>query len=70
MLTNLYVRGQMLLDDLKNDQRGVTAIEYAIVAVAIAVIVAAVFSDDSGGLKEALNTAIGKIKLVNFLSSF
>ena len=43
MLTQLYIRGQMLLDDLRNDQRGVTAIEYAVIAAAVAVVVIAVF---------------------------
>ena len=41
MLTKLYVRGRLLLDDLKNDQRGVTAIEYALIAGAITLAVAA-----------------------------
>ncbi len=63
MLTKLYVRGQMLLADLKNDQRGVTAIEYAVIAVAIAGIVTAMFVADTGnqGLESALKSAVDKV---------
>ena len=46
MFTKLYVQGQVFLHTLKNDERGVTAIEYAIVAVAIAALVATVFTGD------------------------
>ena len=60
MLTNLYVRGQMLFDDLKNDQRGVTAIEYAVVAVAVTAMVILVFGD-SGSIDTALDNAMTTI---------
>lgn len=36
MLTNLYVKALVLIQDLKNDERGVTAIEYGLIAVAMA----------------------------------
>ncbi|MCL6271453.1 Flp family type IVb pilin [Sansalvadorimonas sp. 2012CJ34-2] len=59
MFTKLYVKGQLLLDQLKNDERGVTAIEYAIVAVAIAGTVALVFTgDNTTGLGKALEAAM------------
>ncbi|MEF1171645.1 Flp family type IVb pilin [Vibrio sinaloensis] len=58
MLTKAFVAAQCALYSFKNDQRGVTAIEYAIIGVAISAIVLAVFNSD---LKEALTNAISKI---------
>ena len=46
MLTKLYANGAAFLHTLKKDQRGVTAIEYAVVAVAISTLVAALFSGE------------------------
>ncbi|MCG3765509.1 Flp family type IVb pilin [Vibrio cincinnatiensis] len=60
MLTKLYVKSRLLLDSFAKDQRGVTAIEYAIIGVAISAIVLAVFSGDNG-LKEALTDAVEEI---------
>ena len=66
MLTNLYVKSVVALEQFRKDERGVTAIEYAVVAVAIAGIVAAVFvageGDAAGGtLREALENAFKNI---------
>ncbi|MCG7497032.1 Flp family type IVb pilin [Vibrio sp. Of7-15] len=58
MITSLYVKAQLALEDFKNDQRGVTAIEYAIIGVAISAIVLAMFNSD---LKTALQGAMTKI---------
>ncbi|EGR2795687.1 Flp family type IVb pilin [Vibrio navarrensis] len=60
MLTKVYVKTRLLLESFAKDQRGVTAIEYAIIGVAISAIVLAVFSGDNG-LKTALTTAISNI---------
>ncbi|MCG3725516.1 Flp family type IVb pilin [Vibrio cincinnatiensis] len=60
MLTKLYVKSRLMLDQFAQDQRGVTAIEYAIIGVAISAIVLAVFSGD-GSLGTALKGAITKI---------
>ncbi|MGR5267053.1 Flp family type IVb pilin [Vibrio astriarenae] len=60
MLTKMFVNAQVALQNLKNDERGVTAIEYAIIGVAISAIVLAVFNGDSG-LKTALKGAITTI---------
>ncbi|GAL12439.1 Flp pilus assembly protein [Vibrio astriarenae] len=60
MLTKMFVKAQVALQDLKNDERGVTAIEYAIIGVAISAIVLIVFSND-GGLKTALSGAISEV---------
>ncbi|QIL85356.1 Flp family type IVb pilin [Vibrio sp. HDW18] len=60
MLTKAYVKARLLVESFAQDQRGVTAIEYAIIGVAISAIVLAVFSGD-GGLKTALTTAMTTI---------
>ncbi|QIA65836.1 Flp family type IVb pilin [Vibrio astriarenae] len=59
MLTKMFVKAQVALQDLKNDERGVTAIEYAIIGVAISAIVLAMFND--GGISEALTGAVDQI---------
>lgn len=60
MLTKAYVKTRLLLESFTKDQRGVTAIEYAIIGVAISAIVLAVFSGDNG-LKTALTKAFENI---------
>ncbi len=60
-LIRLYVKASLFLDRLKEDQRGVTAIEYALVAVAIASVVGVAFSGESGSLKSALKAAMEKV---------
>lgn len=57
MLTKLFVQMHMFMADRK----GVTAIEYAIVAVAIAGIAAAVFGTD-GGIETSVKAAMTKLK--------
>ncbi len=62
MLTKIYAHGAAFLHTLKNDQRGVTAIEYALVAVAVATIVAAAIgTGDNAGLESALIEAFNKV---------
>lgn len=58
MITALYIKTTNALSDFKNDQRGVTAIEYAIIGVAMSAIVLAVFNTS---LQKALEDAIGVI---------
>ncbi|CAM3513411.1 Flp family type IVb pilin [Parendozoicomonas haliclonae] len=61
-LTALYIKSWLFLDQLKSDQRGVTAIEYALVAVAIAAVVGVVFSaDGTNSLKGALQGAMQRL---------
>ncbi|EOZ5529584.1 Flp family type IVb pilin [Vibrio metschnikovii] len=60
MLTKLYVNTRLLLESFAKDQRGVTAIEYAIIGVAISAIVLAVFQGENG-LQKALTEAMTKI---------
>ncbi|CCN71268.1 Flp family type IVb pilin [Vibrio nigripulchritudo] len=68
MLTKLFVNAQLALENFKKDERGVTAIEYAIIAVAITGLVFAVFKN--GTLGSALNDAFNGIstKLTTELS--
>ncbi|MGL4382009.1 MAG: Flp family type IVb pilin [Vibrio sp.] len=60
MLTKAYVKARLLVESFAQDQRGVTAIEYAIIGVAISAIVLAVFTGDNG-LKTALTNAVTTI---------
>ncbi|BDU39721.1 Flp family type IVb pilin [Vibrio nigripulchritudo] len=60
MLTKLFVNAQLAFENFKKDERGVTAIEYAIIAVAITGVVFAVFRN--GALEQALTGAFTTIK--------
>lgn len=65
MLTKFFVKYSLALENFKNDQRGVTAIEYAIIGVAISAIVLTVFQGDGGleaALKGAMTTITGNIE--------
>jgi pilus assembly protein Flp/PilA len=57
MFTSTYVKLQLALQHFKRDQRGVTSIEYAVIAVAVAAIMVLVFSD-TGPLRNALDNAM------------
>ena len=61
MLTKLYVNTRLLLESFAKDQRGVTAIEYAIIGVAVSAIVLAMFQGENSGLQKALTGAMDKI---------
>lgn len=58
MLTKAFVKTQLFIESFKNDERGVTAIEYAILGVCMSAIVLAVFND---ALFEALKGAVSTI---------
>ncbi|KOO13103.1 fimbrial protein [Vibrio xuii] len=58
MLTKAFVKTQLFIQSFKNDERGVTAIEYAILGVCMSAIVLAVFNDT---LRTALDGAIATI---------
>lgn len=65
MITKLYIRAEQALIHFKQDQRGVTAIEYAVLGVAVAVAVTAAFKGGKGQvgpLEEAIQAGITKIK--------
>ncbi|WP_260259749.1 Flp family type IVb pilin [Vibrio intestinalis] len=62
MILRKYVELQNLAHSFIKEKEGVTAIEYALVGVAIAAIVAAVFgSDTTTGLGLALSNAMANI---------
>ncbi|PJC86101.1 Flp family type IVb pilin [Vibrio sp. HA2012] len=64
MLLSTYVKAKIALENFKKDQRGVTAIEYAIIGVAIAGIVGVAFSSDGDlykNLSQAFTTIAGKL---------
>jgi pilus assembly protein Flp/PilA len=61
MLTKLYVKSRLVLEAFSRDQQGVTAIEYAIVGVAMSAIVYSVFFTGDSSLKTALAKAISTI---------
>lgn len=60
MLTKLYVNTRLLLESFAKDQRGVIAIEYAMIGVAVSAIILVVFSGDDG-LQGALTKAMETI---------
>ncbi|MEH0698075.1 Flp family type IVb pilin [Vibrio owensii] len=39
MFTELYVKTKLALENYKNDERGVTAIEYGLIAAGIAIVI-------------------------------
>ncbi|CAM4072716.1 Flp family type IVb pilin [Vibrio neonatus] len=66
MFTPLYVKSTLASESVINkcksfikDERGVTAVEYAIIAVAMSAVVLAVFHN--GSLKNALDNAMGLV---------
>ncbi|APP04629.1 Flp family type IVb pilin [Vibrio harveyi] len=59
MLLNINSKLRNIRNKFKSDKRGVTAVEYAIIAVAMSSIILFVFKD--GTLKTTLNEAMGKI---------
>ena len=66
MSTKLYVKTSMFLSQFKNDERGVTAIEYGLIAVAMAALLLLATGDDGfiDNLKDAfdaISTDIGKV---------
>lgn len=60
MITKLYAKADAFLSSYKNDERGVTAIEYGLIAVAMAALLAVVLSS-KGGFVEQLKLAFDKV---------
>ncbi|WP_394125372.1 Flp family type IVb pilin [Vibrio hepatarius] len=66
MLTKAFVKTQLFIQSFKNDERGVTAIEYAILGVCMSAIVLAVFNDTlRTALEGAITTISGNITAAN-----
>ncbi|GAB2651618.1 Flp family type IVb pilin [Vibrio panuliri] len=61
MFNNLCIKAKIAAENFIQDQKGVTAIEYAIIGVAVSALVLAVFVTDTAGLKAALTGAISKM---------
>lgn len=59
MITKLYVQTSLFLSKFKNDERGVTAIEYGLIAVAMAVLVTTAV--DSEGFIGKLEGAFAQV---------
>lgn len=58
---NSYVYVTEAIHRFKNDQRGVTAVEYAIVAAGVAAVVTVIFGEN-GPVREMLSGIFTKIK--------
>ena len=50
LITKYYVQATMKVEEFKQDQRGVTAIEYGLIAVAVAGVVGTAVAGFSGDL--------------------
>ncbi|WGE51438.1 Flp family type IVb pilin [Actinobacillus equuli subsp. haemolyticus] len=67
LTTKAYIAVTEGIRNFKQNQQGVTAIEYGLIAIALAILIIAVFYNDKGfivKLKEkfdALTTSIGKV---------
>ena len=62
MITKLYVTASNYLHSLKNDQRGVTAIEYGLIAIAMATMLVTIFYTGTDNLVAQLETGFNAIK--------
>ncbi|AKG68213.1 Flp pilus assembly protein, pilin Flp [Serratia fonticola] len=61
IITKAYIMVQLRSEQFLKDQRGVTAIEYALIGVAMATLLAAIFGNQNSGFLGAINTAFTKI---------
>ncbi|MDC5838117.1 Flp family type IVb pilin [Vibrio europaeus] len=64
MLTKLFVNAKLALENYKNDERGVTAIEYGLIAAGISIVIASLVGDIGTELS-TIFTSI-KTELSNF----
>ncbi|WP_087023869.1 Flp family type IVb pilin [Thaumasiovibrio subtropicus] len=62
LLNKLGAKAIYVMEAFRRDQRGVTAIEYAVIAVAVAAVVVAVFSSGGNPLQNALNNAMADVE--------
>ena len=59
-LNESTTKAWIFLTELKNDEKGVTAIEYGVIALAMAALLTTVFAS-SGGVISALTDGFGKL---------
>ncbi len=62
MLTKLFVKASVAAQSYKKDEAGVTAIEYGLIAAAIAGVVAVAFGTGDSGISGALSDVFEKIQ--------
>lgn len=60
-LTKFYVAAHVRFHEFGKDQRGVTAIEYALIGVAMATLLAFILGDQNSGFLGALKDTFDKI---------
>lgn len=58
MLTKLFVNTKIVLENYKNNEQGVTAIEYGLIAAATAVVIGAAMTPVGAQLKSIFNDVI------------
>ncbi|MDN3613938.1 Flp family type IVb pilin [Vibrio gallaecicus] len=63
MFTTLFVKTKVALENYKNDEQGVTAIEYGLIAAAVAGVIALSFSGTNGGIAQALTDVFETIRV-------
>ncbi|EOZ7471434.1 Flp family type IVb pilin [Enterobacter hormaechei] len=61
IITSYYVRYKQRLMHFAKDERGVTAIEYALIGVAMATLLAFIFGDQNSGFLGAIKDAFDAI---------
>ncbi|AML55794.1 flp/Fap pilin component family protein [Serratia rubidaea] len=61
LTTKYFVAAQLNLEKFARDRRGVTAIEYALIGVAMATLLAFVLGDQNSGFLGALKETFDKI---------
>ncbi|QKJ88623.1 Flp family type IVb pilin [Paramixta manurensis] len=61
-LIKYYAIAQTNVEHFMKNQRGVTAIEYALIGVAMATLLALIFGDQNSGFLGAIATAFQKIE--------
>ncbi|KOE53799.1 Flp family type IVb pilin [Aggregatibacter actinomycetemcomitans] len=55
LITKAYIKATEAIRSFKKNQAGVTAIEYGLIAIAVAVLIVAVFYSDNGFIKGLQN---------------
>lgn len=59
MFLSSYIKAKLLLEEFRKDERGVTAIEYAVLAVAVVALVGLFF--EGTGINSGITSAAGTV---------
>lgn len=62
LINKCYINGLMHLSQLRKDQKGVTAIEYSMIGVAMATLLAYILGDENSGFLGAIREAFDNIE--------